>query len=38
MTEPLIYLTPPALMEIIASYGILEFSDGGNEPFFPSFE
>lgn len=34
MTEPLIYLPPPALMEVISSYGILEIPDGKNESFF----
>lgn len=34
MTEPLSYLPPPALVEVIASYGILEIPDGKNESFF----
>ncbi len=34
MIAPLIYLPPPELKEVIASYGILEIPDGRNEPFF----
>ncbi|WP_159039905.1 helix-turn-helix domain-containing protein [Christiangramia fulva] len=34
MTEPTIFLPPPELREVIASYGILEIPGGRSEPYF----